>query len=213
MGHASPDAAHGQEEPPAACRAPPLGELAAAVYTGPERIRHGEKNDMTTQTTAAYVSLGSNCAAAARMLEEAAQRLAELPGVEVTAASPVYSTEPQEYADQPWFLNQVLALEVAPCWDPRTLVAALLELEAAMGRIRDPALRFGPRVIDLDLLLFGSERCEEEDCRVPHPRLLRRAFVLVPLLDLDPDLRVDGVALAEALRRLPYRLRGTKIFQ
>lgn len=168
---------------------------------------------MTTKTTAAYVGIGSNCAAAARMLEEAAQRLAELPGVTVTATSPVYSTEPQEYADQPWFLNQVLALAVEPSWRPRTLVAALLELETAMGRIRDPALRFGPRVIDLDLLLFGAEHCAEKECTVPHPRLLRRAFVLVPLLDVAPDLRVDGMALAEALRRLPCRIRGNKIFQ
>lgn len=168
---------------------------------------------MTTETTAAYVSLGSNCATAARMLEEAAQRLAALPGVTVTAASPVYSTEPQEYADQPWFLNQVLALEVTPSWRPRPLVAALLDLETVMGRTRDPALRFGPRVIDLDLLLFGSERCAEEDCLVPHPRLLRRAFVLVPLLDVAPDLCVNGAELAEVLRHLPYRVCGNKIFQ
>ncbi len=168
---------------------------------------------MTTETTVAYVSLGSNCAAAARMLEEAAQRLAALPGVTVTAASPVYSTEPQEYADQPWFLNQVLALDVAPRWRPRSLVTALLELETAMGRVRNPALRFGPRVIDLDLLLFGAERSAEEDCIVPHPRLLRRAFVLVPLRDVAPGLRVDGIPLAEALRRLPCRICGNKIFQ
>lgn len=168
---------------------------------------------MTTETTVAYVSLGSNCAVAERMLEEAAQRLAALPGVTVTAASPVYSTEPQEYANQPWFLNQVLALDVAPRWRPRSLVAALLELETAMGRVRNPALRFGPRVIDLDLLLFGAERCAEEDCIVPHPRLLRRAFVLVPLRDVAPKLHVDGIALAEALRRLPCRICGNKIFQ
>ncbi|WP_308620137.1 2-amino-4-hydroxy-6-hydroxymethyldihydropteridine diphosphokinase [uncultured Desulfovibrio sp.] len=168
---------------------------------------------MTTETTAAYVSLGSNCACAARMLEEAARRLAALPGVTVAAASPVYSTEPQEYADQPWFLNQVLALDVEPSWRPRSLMSALLELETAMGRVRDPALRFGPRVIDLDLLLFGSERCAEDDCTVPHPRLLRRAFVLVPLLDVAPELRIDGVTLAGVLRQLPCRVCGNKIFQ
>lgn len=168
---------------------------------------------MTTETTAAYVSLGSNCASAAHMLEEAAQRLAALPDVTVTAASRVYSTEPQEYADQPWFLNQVLALGVGPSWRPHSLVGALLEIEAAMGRVRDPTLRFGPRVIDLDLLLFGSERCADAECTVPHPRLLRRAFVLVPLLDVAPKLRIDGVTLAEVLRQLPCRVCGNKIFQ
>ena len=147
------------------------------------------------------------------MLAEASERLDGLPGSRVAAASPVYSTEPQDYAAQPWFLNQVLKLELQACWRPRALVAALLEQEALMGRMRDPALRFGPRVIDLDLLLFGEERCAWPDCTLPHPRLLRRAFVLVPLLDVAPGLRVGGLPLAEALRRLPYRLCDGKIFQ
>ena len=168
-----------------------------------------KKNTMTI----AYVSLGSNCERAARMLAEAGERLAGLPGVTVVAASPVYSTEPQDYADQPWFLNQVLKLALDSCWRPRNFVAALLEQEADMGRVRDPRLRFGPRVIDLDLLLFGEERSSAPECTLPHPRLLRRAFVLVPLLDVAPGLCVDGVSLAGALRRLPYRLCGTKIFQ
>lgn len=168
---------------------------------------------MTTKSTVAYVSLGSNCQDAAHMLADAARRLGALSGVTVVAASPVYSTEPQDYADQPWFLNQVLRLELAPSWRPRPLVAALLELETAMGRVRDPSLRFGPRVIDLDLLLFGNERCAHTDCIVPHPRLLQRAFVLVPLLDVAPGLCLDGVRLGDTLRRLPYRLSGNKIFQ
>lgn len=170
---------------------------------------------MTTKNspTIAYVSLGSNCEEAAPMLEEAAARLGALPGLKVAAASPVYSTEPQDYADQPWFLNQVLKLELSPWWRPRALVAALLEQEDRMGRVRDPALRFGPRVIDLDLLLFGEERCAWPDCTLPHPRLLRRAFVLVPLLDVAPDLAVAGIPVAGALRALNYRLCGRKIFQ
>ena len=168
---------------------------------------------MAPGTTTAYVSLGSNCAAAARMLADAAQRLAALPGVTVAGASSVYSTEPQEYADQPWFLNQVLRLELDETWRPGSLVTALLEVEAAMGRVRDPGLRFGPRVIDLDLLLFGDERCEKPECTVPHPRLLRRAFVLVPLREVAPDLKVGGESVAGALERLSFRLCGNKIFQ
>lgn len=163
--------------------------------------------------TRAYVSLGSNCEGAVHMLDEATQRLGALPGLRVSAASPVYATEPQDYADQPWFLNQVLELRLDPCWRPRALVGALLEQEALMGRVRDPALRFGPRVIDLDLLLFGEERCAWPDCTLPHPRLMRRAFVLVPLLDVAPGLHVEGVPLAEVLRGLSYRLCGKKIFQ
>ena len=163
--------------------------------------------------TIAYVSLGSNCDTAPHKLAEAAERLGRLPRLKIAAASPVYATEPQDYADQPWFLNQVLKLELEASWRPRALVAAMLEQEALMGRVRDPALRFGPRVIDLDLLLFGEERCAWPDCTLPHPRLLRRAFVLVPLLDVAPGLCVEGVPLAEALRALPYRLCDGKIFQ
>ena len=163
--------------------------------------------------TVAYVSLGSNCDTARHMLAEAAERLGRLPGLTIAAASPVYATEPQDYADQPWFLNQVLKLELEAFWRPGPFVAALLEQEARMGRVRDPALRFGPRVIDLDLLLFGEERCALPDCTLPHPRLLRRAFVLVPLLDVAPGLSVGGIPLAEALRGLSYRLCDGKIFQ
>lgn len=168
---------------------------------------------MAQGTITAYISLGSNSGEPARMLTDAARRLAALPGVTVTAASSVYSTEPQGYADQPWFLNQVLRLELDASWRPATLVESLLEVEAAMGRVRDPELRFGPRVIDLDLLLFGDERCAEPACTVPHPRLTQRAFVLVPLLEVAPGLKVDGASLAGVLERLPFRLCGNKIFQ
>ena len=168
---------------------------------------------MKEQPLIAYVSLGSNCEDAGHMLEEARERLGRLPGISVAAASPVYATEPQDYADQPWFLNQVLKLELAPRWQPRALLEALLEVEARMGRVRDPALRFGPRVIDLDLLIFGEERSHSPECTLPHPRLLRRAFVLVPLLDIAPGLSLDGIPLAGALEALPYRLSGSKIFQ
>lgn len=163
--------------------------------------------------TIAYVSLGSNCDTARQMLTEAAERLGRLPGSKIAAASPVYATEPQDYVHQPWFLNQVLKLELESRWRPRALVAALLEQEALMGRVRDPGLRFGPRVIDLDLLLFGEERCDWPECTLPHPRLLRRAFVLVPLLDVAPGLSVGGISLDEALRGLRYRLSDGKIFQ
>ena len=161
----------------------------------------------------AYISLGSNCEQATLMLPRAAQRVAGLAGVQVAAASPVYSTEPQDDAAQPWFLNQVLKLALSACWRPAALVAALLAVEADLGRVRDPARRFGPRVIDLDLLLFGEERCAEPECIVPHPRLTRRAFVLVPLLDVAPDLALDGVPLTTALRKLQFRVCGKQIFQ
>lgn len=165
------------------------------------------------QATVAYVGLGANCEEARHMLAEAGERLKCLPGVTLLAASTVYVTQPQGYADQPWFLNQALKLGLEAAWRPQAFVRALLEIEAVMGRVRDPSLRFGPRVIDLDLLLFGEERCAEADSTVPHPRLTQRAFVLVPLLELDPNLHIEGQALADALQNLSYRLCGNKIFQ
>ena len=106
----------------------------------------------------AHVSLGPNCESAAAMLEAALAALAALPDMRLGAASPVHRTEPQEYADQPWFHNQVVELLPGASWQPCCLVEALLGIEERLGRVRsaDPALRYGPRVIDADLLLFGS---------------------------------------------------------
>ncbi len=163
----------------------------------------------------AYVGLGSNSPDAEAMLARACEGLSRLPELRLGAISPLYSTEPQGYADQPWFLNQVVELLPAPSWRPQSLLAAMLRLESALGRVRnpDPALRYGPRAIDADLLLFGGESCAHPACRVPHPRLVQRAFVLVPLLDIAPHIRIDGVAAAHWLARLNYRLDGRRIFQ
>ncbi|MGE9985872.1 2-amino-4-hydroxy-6-hydroxymethyldihydropteridine diphosphokinase [Desulfovibrio sp. SGI.169] len=163
----------------------------------------------------AFVGLGSNCSDAENMLARAREGLSRLPDARLGAASPLYSTEPQGYAHQPWFLNQVVELLLAPFWRPQSLLAAMLHLESSLGRVRspDPALRYGPRVIDADLLLFGEECCSDPACRVPHPRLVQRAFALVPLLDIAPHVLIDGVDAARWLARLDYRLDGRRIFQ
>lgn len=149
------------------------------------------------------------------MLAAARAAIGALPGMESGAASPVYRTEPQGYAEQPWFLNQVLEVFPDRSWRPCSLVDALLDIEAKLGRVRspDPALRFGPRVIDADLLLFGTERGADEHCIVPHPRLTERAFVLRPLLDVAPDVLIEGHAAAWWLARLDCRVEGDRIFQ
>ena len=163
----------------------------------------------------AYVCLGSNCAHAQDMLARARQGLAALPHMRTGAVSPLYCTEPQGYADQSWFFNQVVELFPDSCWTPCALVDALLELETDLGRVRsaDPALRFGPRAIDADLLLFGQVRSDKPHCLVPHPRLTQRAFALVPLLDLAPHVIIDGVPAAEWLSRLQYKKEEQRIFQ
>lgn len=162
-----------------------------------------------------YVGLGSNCTDAEAVLGRARDGIAALPKLRLTAVSPVYSTEPQEFTDQPWFLNQVVELLPAPCWRPRSLLESLLRLETELGRVRspDPAMRYGPRVIDADLLLYGEERHADPRCEVPHPRLTQRAFALVPLLDIAPQIRIDGIPASGWLARLNYRLDGRRIFQ
>ena len=171
---------------------------------------------MADQTTLrAYVSLGSNCDNAAEKLAAALDALAELPEMGIGAVSPVYRTEPQEYTEQPWFLNQVVELFPGDSWRPCTLVDALLDIEARLGRVRstDPALRYGPRVIDADLLVFGQARSTDPHCIVPHPRLTGRAFALRPLLDVAPRLEVEGLPVSQWLERLDCRVEGDRIFQ
>ncbi|MCH5276213.1 MAG: 2-amino-4-hydroxy-6-hydroxymethyldihydropteridine diphosphokinase [Desulfovibrionaceae bacterium] len=161
----------------------------------------------------AYISLGSNLGDGPAHLAEARRWVAALPGVTVAAASSLYRTEPQGRKDQPWFVNQVLALDCGdPCAD--ALLSALLGIEDAMGRVRDPVDRFGPRLIDLDVLLFGDEVRTEPRLTLPHPRLTERAFVLVPLREIAPDLMLpSGQCVQDLARAVPHRVQGDRIFQ
>ncbi len=162
----------------------------------------------------AFVCLGSNQGDAQRHLERACQEIAALPGVADVVASRVYRTEPQGRKDQPWFLNQVLRLNCTDELNAVTLLDAMLTIEAEMGRVRNATDRFGPRVIDIDLLLFGNERRETPHLTLPHPRMTERAFVLVPLEELAPCLRLpDGRTVRNLLETLDYRLSDSRIFQ
>lgn len=134
--------------------------------------------------TTAYLGLGSNIQAE-RNLPAAVRLLADEPGIRLTAASPVYRTAPWGDPDQDDFLNAVVG--VSTTLAPRELLRRLLALEQRLERVRTH--RWGPRTIDLDLLLYNDAVVREPDLEVPHPRLHERAFVLVPLCDLAPDLR------------------------
>lgn len=103
----------------------------------------------------------------------------------ILRCSPFYETEPVGKKEQEWFINGVIALETA--FAPRELLAFLSAIEKGMGRVRRE--KWGPRVIDLDILLFGDEVIDEDDLEVPHPRIAERLFVLAPLSDIAPDLR------------------------
>jgi 2-amino-4-hydroxy-6-hydroxymethyldihydropteridine diphosphokinase len=140
--------------------------------------------------TVAYVGLGANLGNREETIRAA---VAELP--DVVAVSPLRETDPVGVTDQPRFLNGVAALETELA--PRELLDVLLAVELRLGRERRE--RWGPRTIDLDLLLYGDEVIDEDGLKIPHPRLHERRFVLEPLADLAPQLVVPGLGGVEDL--------------
>lgn len=144
----------------------------------------------------AYVGLGSNLGEREATLWKALEGLGATEGIEVVAVSSFRETDPVGVVDQPRFVNAAAALETS--LRPRELLERLLDVERSLGRDRAVEKRWGPRTVDLDLLLYGGESIDEPGLEVPHPRLAERAFVLEPLLELDPDLRLpDGRPLRD----------------
>ena len=144
----------------------------------------------------AYVGLGSNLGDREHMIWGAIHMLTFSPELEVAAVSSIRETEPVGQVDQPRFLNAAAAVDTELA--PRPLLELLLAIESELGRTRDGP-RFGPRTIDLDLLLYGQETVHEPGLTVPHPRLHERQFALAPLAELDPDLVVPGQGPVQAL--------------
>lgn len=143
-----------------------------------------------------YLSLGSNQGHSRRLLEEAVRALGDLPHTRVVARSGLYRTAPVGYADQPDFLNQVIAVRTTLA--PHGLLDATQGIECAAGRKR--GLRWGPRTLDIDLLWYDGMRVDDERLQLPHPRLEDRRFVLEPLAELAPGLSLaGGGTVAEAL--------------
>ena len=148
-----------------------------------------------------YLALGTNLGDREANLREA--RAALNPHVQLEAASPIYETEPWGISDQPRFLNQVICGQTH--LSPRDLLDFLKKLEAQLGR--KTGVRYGPRLIDLDILFFGSQILESTDLVIPHPHLQDREFVLVPLADLAPDL--IHPRLKQSITALLTRLAST----
>ena len=148
----------------------------------------------------AYVGLGANLGPKEVTILRAVDLLGATEGIEVLELSRLRETEPVGVTEQPPFLNGAVALETS--LPPRELLDVLLRVERELGRVRDGE-RWGPRTIDLDLLLYGDETVDEPGLSVPHPRLHERRFALEPLADLEPELAIPGLGpVSEALSKL-----------
>jgi 2-amino-4-hydroxy-6-hydroxymethyldihydropteridine diphosphokinase len=156
--------------------------------------------------TPAFLGLGSNLGDRLENLRRSLDLLEDR-GIQIVRSSRVYETDPVGGPDQPEYLNAVVEVE-AP-GSARDLLGACLQIEEEMGRVREE--RWGPRVMDLDLLTFGDEAIEEPDLRVPHPRMHERGFVLIPLLELEADPPLPDGRRASDLRLDPVILGGVRI--
>lgn len=148
--------------------------------------------------SAAYLGLGSNIGDKAAILAESVARLAVTPGIRITARSSDYRTPPWGDTDQDWFLNAAVAVDTT--LTPHALLEAGLAIETALGRVRER--RWGPRVIDIDVLSYDGAAVSDERLVLPHRFVRERAFVLVPLAEIAPDLMIGPETVTQALAKL-----------
>ncbi len=156
----------------------------------------------------AFLGLGSNIEDRLAHLRDAVRLLRDDEGIRIIRSSRIWETDPVGGPPQSDFLNAVI--EVEADGDPRALLAAAHRVEAALGRVRE--VRWGPRTIDVDVLLVGDRAIDEPDLVVPHPRLAERAFVLMPLLELEPDLALPGGRRLVDIRLGPDAVGGARPF-
>jgi 2-amino-4-hydroxy-6-hydroxymethyldihydropteridine diphosphokinase len=157
-----------------------------------------------TAAVTAYIGLGANLEGPAQQLRRAFDELAALPGTRLVSRSPLYKSPPLGPPDQPDYINAVAALSTTLA--PRALLAELHRIEIAHGRHRE-GTRWGPRSLDLDILIYGELVLDTPELMLPHPGLPERAFVLYPLHDIAPDLAVRCMGSVRVLRA---RLAGAR---
>lgn len=149
----------------------------------------------------AVIAVGTNLGNREENIRKAVRALEQVPGTRVIAASAVYETDPVGITNQPRFLNAALLLETA--LSPYALLGVCLGIEAACGRIRK--MKDGPRILDLDLILYEGVKSESFELTLPHPRALERAFVMIPLSDLFPGGRAPGLYYGPSLKAADLR--------
>lgn len=150
---------------------------------------------MAGNTERVFVALGANIGEPQRQVEAGFDALAALAGTRLVQRSSLYRSAPVGYLDQPDFINAVAAIETSLA--PRALLDALLEIERLHGRVRDFAN--APRTLDLDIVLYGGRLIQEPGLTVPHTRMAERAFVMLPLAEIAPDVQVPGLGLVREL--------------
>lgn len=153
---------------------------------------------MSGAQTRAYLGIGSNVGDKAAMLSAAVAGLAAVSGLRVAARSHDYRTPPWGDTDQDWFLNGALGVDTT--LSPHALLNACLAVETALGRVRER--RWGPRIIDIDVLHYAGAEVDDERLVLPHRHVRERAFVLVPLEEIAPDLVIGGESVTQALAKL-----------
>jgi len=157
--------------------------------------------------TSVYISLGSNMGDRLSNLREAAAMVASLERTCLIAESLIYETEPWGLKEQDSFLNMCIKIETELM--PKELLRKLQEIELNLGRKR--LIKWGPRTIDLDILIYDDLNTDDEELVLPHPRLTDRAFVLMPLLDVSGDIVINGRRLSEWLEDISDQ--GIKVFK
>jgi len=167
------------------------------------------EHELERSPETAYLGLGGNLDGATAAIASALELLDANPHIDVRAVSSLYQTAPIGLTAQPDFVNAVAHIETR--LSPEDLLSATLHIENLLGRIRTE--RWGPRVIDIDVLLYGRREISTPRITVPHTRMHERAFVLVPLAELDPGLRIPGSTetVIEAARRLANETRIVKV--
>ena len=147
----------------------------------------------------AYIALGGNVGDSRAILDRAVAMLCDGPDVRLLARSSDYRTAPWGVTDQAPFINLCIAVETSLA--PHPLLARAHEVERALGRDRTREQRWGPRSADIDIITYDGVSLNDKDLIVPHPRLFERAFVLIPLAEIAPDLIVAGTRIADAATR------------
>jgi 2-amino-4-hydroxy-6-hydroxymethyldihydropteridine diphosphokinase len=140
-----------------------------------------------------YLGLGTNLGDTEKNLEQALRRLSK--NITILKKSSVYETEPVGFKDQPWFLNMVIEAETD--LSPSELLGVTQGIERDMKRVK--TIVNGPRIIDIDILLYGGERIDAAGLKIPHPRMRERAFVMVPLFEISPELVIFGKSIKDIM--------------